>query len=106
MTPEAPLFPTEAAEMTPSVGLREYLLGARPLVGTIAASSLMLLACSWFALGTSRFGGSDDFGGPAVVHVDDSAGAGAARDTAALSGNGTHGASIGRSHPVNAVATR
>ena len=41
-------------------GLREYLSGARLVVVTIAASALMLLACSWFALGTGVFGSSRD----------------------------------------------
>jgi hypothetical protein len=52
-----------------SPGLREYLSGARLLVGTIAASALMLLACSWFALGTGVFGSSRDVGRPDPVRI-------------------------------------
>jgi hypothetical protein len=106
MTPEVPLSRPGVPDATPSVGLREYLLGARPLVGTIAASGLMLLACSWFALEKGGFGRSDDVSGPAAVHINDSAGAGAARDTGAFAGDGKRPAAIRRSHPVNSVATR
>jgi translation initiation factor IF-2 len=52
-----------------SPGLREYLSGARLLVGTIGASALMLLACSWFALGTGVFGSSRDVGRPDPVRI-------------------------------------
>jgi hypothetical protein len=106
MTPEAPLSRPGVSDATPSVGLREYLHGARPLVGTIAASSLMLLACSWFALETGHFGGSQDVGGPDAVQIDDSAGAGSARDAGALARDGRRPASIRSSHPVSSVATR
>jgi hypothetical protein len=92
-------------DAAPAVGLREYLLGARPLVGTIAASGLMLLACSWFALGTAPFGGSHDVGGPAAVRMDESAGAGAARDADAHATNRRDRSAIRRSHRVVPAAT-
>jgi len=62
-------------------GLREYLSGARLLVGTIAASALMLLACSWFALGTGVFGSSRDVGRPDPVRIGGSTPAQAATGT-------------------------
>lgn len=43
-----------------SAGLRDWIFGVRPFVGAIAASSLMLLACSWFAIGSGAFGTSGD----------------------------------------------
>jgi hypothetical protein len=55
----------------PSVGLREWALGTRPVVGAIAASSLMLLACSWFAFNAGVFSPSRDVGGPAPVRIKD-----------------------------------
>jgi hypothetical protein len=64
-----------------SPGLREYLSGARLLVGTIAASALMLLACSWFALGTGVFGSSRDVGRPDPVRIGGSSPAQAATAT-------------------------
>jgi hypothetical protein len=49
----------------------EWLTGARPLVGGAAAASLMLLACSWFALESGALGRSADVGdpGPVELHV-------------------------------------
>jgi hypothetical protein len=64
-----------------SPGLREYLSGARLLVGTVAASALMLLACSWFALGTGVFGSSRDVGRPDPVRISGSTPAQAATGT-------------------------
>ena len=64
-----------------SPGRREYLSGARLLVGTIAASTLMLLACSWFALGTGVFGSSRDVGRPDPVRIGGSTPAQAATAT-------------------------
>jgi hypothetical protein len=64
-----------------SPGLRKYLSGARLLVGTIAASALMLLACSWFALGTGVFGSSRDVGRPDPVRIGGSTPAQAATAT-------------------------
>jgi hypothetical protein len=64
-----------------SPGLREYLSGARLLVGTIAASALMLLACSWFAIGTGVFGSSRDVGRPDPVRIGGSTPAQAATAT-------------------------
>jgi hypothetical protein len=52
-----------------SPGFREYLSGARLLVGTVAASALMLLACSWFALEVGVFGSSRDVGRPDPVRI-------------------------------------
>ena len=64
-----------------SPGFREYLSGARLLVGTIAASTLMLLACSWFVLGTGVFGSSRDVGRPDPVRIGGSTPAQAATGT-------------------------
>jgi hypothetical protein len=64
-----------------SLGFREFLSGARLLVGTIAASALMLLACSWFALGTGVFGSSRDVGRPDPVRIGGSTPARAATGT-------------------------
>ena len=55
----------------PSVGLCECALGTRPVIGAIAASSLMLLACSWFAFNSGVFSHSHDVGGPAPIRIDD-----------------------------------
>jgi hypothetical protein len=65
-------------DAVPSVGLRQYLLGARPVVGAIAASGLMLLACSWFVIEKGGFGTSRDVGGPGSVRIDGSTPAGTA----------------------------
>ena len=64
-----------------SPGLRDYLSGARLLGGTIAASALMLLACSWFALGTGVFGSSRDVARPDPVRIGGSTPAQAATRT-------------------------
>jgi hypothetical protein len=53
------------------VNTTEYLTGARPVVGTVGACGLMLLACSWFVLGPGDLGRSRDVGSPAPVHVGD-----------------------------------
>src|SRR5690242_7950615 len=37
-------------ETTCPLTISEFLSGARPLVGTVGACGLMLLACSWFVL--------------------------------------------------------
>ena len=47
----------------------EYLNGARPVLGTIGACGLMLLACSWFVLRPGDLGGSRDVGAPTPVHL-------------------------------------
>jgi hypothetical protein len=49
----------------------DYLTGARPVVGTLGASGLMLLACSWFVLGPGDLGKSRDVGVPAPVRITD-----------------------------------
>src|SRR5512133_1148016 len=64
-----------------SPGLREYLSGARLLVGTTAASALILLACSWFAIGIGVFGSSRDVGRPDPVRIGGSTPAQAATAT-------------------------
>jgi hypothetical protein len=53
----------------PAVGVREWISGARPVVGAIAASALMLLACSWFALSSGALGLRRDVGRPAPVRI-------------------------------------
>jgi hypothetical protein len=49
-------------DSAPALGLREWLAGARPVIGAIAASGLMLLACSWFAFGSGVLGPGRDVG--------------------------------------------
>ncbi len=56
-------------DSAPVVGLREWVLGARPVVGAIAASGLMLLACSWFAFSSGVLGPRHDVGGPDPVRI-------------------------------------
>jgi hypothetical protein len=51
--------------------LRGCLTGARPVVGTVGACGLMLLACSWFALGPGDLGRSRDLGTPLPVRIGD-----------------------------------
>jgi hypothetical protein len=63
MSGETPHFPP------PPVNPTEYLTGARPVVGTLGACGLMLLACSWFVLGPGELGRSRDVGTPAPVHI-------------------------------------
>jgi hypothetical protein len=46
-----------------------YITGARPVVGTLAASGLMLLACSWFVLAPVDLGGTRDIGAPSPVRM-------------------------------------
>ena len=64
---------------TPNLGLdvkiavpREWLTGARPVAGAVGACSLMLLACSWFALRPGGVVAGRDVGSPAPVQIDDS----------------------------------
>ena len=45
----------------------DYLTGARPVVGTLGACGLMLLACSWFVLGPGDLGKSREVGVPAPM---------------------------------------
>jgi hypothetical protein len=47
-----------------------YLTGARPVVGTLGASGLMLLACSWFVLAPADLGGTRDVGAHPPVRID------------------------------------
>jgi hypothetical protein len=56
-------------DSAPDVGLREWASGARPVVGAIAASSLMLLACSWFAFSSGVLGRGRDVGRPDPVRI-------------------------------------
>jgi hypothetical protein len=56
-------------DSVPAVGVREWISGARPVVGAIAASALMLLACSWFALSSGALGLRRDVGRPAPVRI-------------------------------------
>jgi hypothetical protein len=56
-------------DSAPAVGLREWVLGARPVVGAIAASSLMVLACSWFAFSSGVLGRRHDVGGADPVRI-------------------------------------
>jgi hypothetical protein len=56
-------------DSTPAIGLREWASGARPVVGAIAASSVMLLACSWFAFSSGVLGAGRDVGRPDPVRI-------------------------------------
>ena len=47
-----------------------YVTGARPVVGTLGASGLMLLACSWFVLAPGHLSGTRDVGAPAPVRIE------------------------------------
>jgi hypothetical protein len=69
MKPLSPLAHTVGAD-SPTVGLSDWLAGARPVVGTVAASGMLLAVCSWFALGTGGFGQHKDVGqsGPVRLH--------------------------------------
>jgi hypothetical protein len=53
----------------PPVTKSEYLTGARPVVGTVGACGMMVLACSWFVLGPGDLGRSRDVGTPTPVHI-------------------------------------
>jgi hypothetical protein len=53
------------------VTVSDYLTGARPVVGTLGACGLMLLACSWFVLGPGDLGKSRDVGVSAPVRIAD-----------------------------------
>ncbi|MFL5946670.1 MAG: hypothetical protein ACJ74C_14705 [Gaiellaceae bacterium] len=57
------------ASTPPRPSVREWLTGARPVVGAAAAASLMLFACSWFALESGALGRSDDVGEPGPVEL-------------------------------------
>jgi hypothetical protein len=57
--------------------LYPWLTGTRPVAGAVGACSLMLLACSWFAIAPDRVGsGPDDVGSRTPVRIDDSPDAG------------------------------
>jgi hypothetical protein len=56
-------------DSAPAIGLRELASGARPVVGAIAASGLMLLACSWFAFSSGVLGAGRDVGRPDPVRI-------------------------------------
>lgn len=47
-----------------------YLTGARPVVGTLGACGLMLLACSWLALAPGKLGRTREVGAPSPVRID------------------------------------
>jgi hypothetical protein len=55
----------------PTLTLRDWLAGSRPVAGALGACSLMLLACSWFVLGPGALGKSSDVGTPAPVRIGD-----------------------------------
>jgi hypothetical protein len=54
---------------SPTLGVRDWLAGARPVAGTVAASGLMLAVCSWFALETGGLGRHRDVGQPTPVRL-------------------------------------
>jgi hypothetical protein len=70
---------------------REWLTGVRPVAGAVGACSLMLLACSWFALRPGGVDAGRDVGSPAPVRIDDSF---------------RQSASAAHAHPVSASTTR
>ena len=51
-----------ALDQPTALGFRDWACGARPVLGTIAASALLLLACSWFAIGVGSLGRRHDVG--------------------------------------------
>jgi hypothetical protein len=57
-------------DSAPALGLREWVSGARPVVGAIAASSLMLLACSRFVFSSGVLGAGREVGSPDPVRID------------------------------------
>jgi hypothetical protein len=87
-----------------SVGSREWITGARPVVGTFAACSLLLLACSWFVVDGGSFGSHADVGTPNPVHLQGSApardvstrraGASAAPRSTRAGASAKHGAAV------------
>jgi hypothetical protein len=56
-------------DSAPAIGLRDWVSGARPVVGAIAASSVMLLACSWFAFSSGVLGAGRDVGRSDPVRI-------------------------------------
>jgi hypothetical protein len=87
-----------------SAGSREWITGARPVVGTFAACSLLLLACSWFVVDGGSFGSHADVGTPNPVHLQGSApardvstrraGASAAPRSTRAGASAKHGAAV------------
>ena len=63
----------DVSNRDPAVGLRVWVSDARPVLGAIAACSLMLLACSWFALSSGALGPRHDVGQPSPVRIDGTA---------------------------------
>jgi hypothetical protein len=52
--------------------LYPWLTGTRPVAGAVGACSLMLLACSWFAIAPDRVGSDPDVGSRTPVRIGDS----------------------------------
>jgi hypothetical protein len=54
-------------------GAKLAISGARPVAGAAGACGLMLLACSWFAIGPGRVDAAGNLRSPAPVRFDDGA---------------------------------
>lgn len=65
MKSDAPLFPSPP----PAVAGHQHFAASRP-VGTVAACSLLLFVCSWFAVGKGSLWPTRDVGTPASVRID------------------------------------
>lgn len=101
-------------DTAPKLGTREYLSGARPIAGAVAACGLLLLACSWFAMAEGRMAPTRDVGKADPVRIDGtpSAVTGVNGEAAARTGHqgitaavarslrGAAGSSARRSHAV------
>jgi hypothetical protein len=68
MTPLSPIA-HPAGNESPTIGLRDWIAGVRPVAGTVAASGLLLLACGWFALEAGGLGRHRDVGQPSPVRL-------------------------------------
>src|SRR5437588_1814349 len=68
MKPLSPLAHPLGDE-SPALSMRDWLAGARPVAGTVAASALMLLVCGWFALGAGGLGQRHEVGQPSPVRL-------------------------------------
>jgi hypothetical protein len=66
MKADAPLSPSPP----PALAGHQYFAASRPVVGTVATSSLLLFVCSWFAIGNGSLWPSRDVGTPDPVRID------------------------------------
>jgi hypothetical protein len=66
MKSDAPLSPSPS----PAIAGHQYVAASRPVVGTVAACSLLLFVCSWFAIGKGSLWPTRDVGTPDPVRID------------------------------------